>query len=250
MSGQDLFADHFSGNAAEYSRYRPGYPRELFDYLTSLCPSQQRMWDCATGSGQAAGQFAGRFDTVLASDASFEQIRNAQRPERIFYLIGPAEQAPFADHSLDLITVAQALHWFDLDRFYAEARRLLKPNGVLAVWTYNLTQINPAIDEVIQGFYSGVLGDYWPFERRLVESGYRHLSFPFTEQQSPRFAMQAEWSLDHLLGYLSTWSAVKRYREEQGNDPLQLITPQLSLAWGERPVQTVSWPLSLRIGTP
>lgn len=249
MTAKESFSDHFSGNAAGYLQYRPGYPAELFDYLTSLCPARDCVWDCATGSGQAAGQFASRFAMVLASDASFEQVRNAPGSKQITYLASLAEQTPFADHSMDLITVAQAVHWFRLEEFYTEVKRLLKPGGVLAVWTYNLMQIKPQLDEVIHYLYSELLGDYWPFERRLVENGYRDLLFPFHEQTPPHFAMQSDWSLAQLLGYLSTWSAVKRFREAQGQDPMHLVTPQLTAAWGTRQRQTVNWPLSLRVGT-
>lgn len=206
------------------------------------------MWDCATGSGQAASQFKKHFTSVIASDASFEQISNADSSGQVFYINCLAEQAPFTEQVFDLVTVAQALHWFDLERFYAEIKRLLKQQGVFAVWSYSLMQINPAIDEIIQHFYTEVVGPYWPFERHLVENGYRELDFPFKEILAPQFAMRADWSFDHLLGYLSTWSAVKRYRQEQGRDPLRLITPQLALAWGEQQTQVVNWPLSLRAG--
>lgn len=250
MVERESFADHFSSKAASYSQYRPGYPAELFTYLSSLCPSHERVWDCAAGSGQAAGQFSGHFDSVVASDASFEQIKNANTDEQLFRIACLAEQTPFVDHSFDLITVAQALHWFDLDRFYAEVKSLLKPNGVLAVWSYSLMQINPAIDDIVGYFYAETVGPYWAFERTWVESGYRDLPFPFVEMTPPQFSMQADWSLEHLLGYLSTWSAVKRYKEERGEDPLPAITSALTSAWGNRQIQTVRWPLSLRLGTP
>lgn len=244
------FADHFSNKAESYSQYRPGYPAELFAYLASLSPSSERVWDCASGSGQGARQFVGLFESVFASDASFEQIKNANSDGQYFLLASLAEQTPFVDNSFDLITVAQALHWFDLDRFYPEVKRLLKPKGVCAVWSYGLMQINPAIDDIVRHFYAETVGPYWPFERQQVESGYRDLAFPFNELSSPAFTMQVDWSLDHLLGYLSTWSAVKRYREERGEDPLSTISAQLSSAWGGQASQTVHWPLSLRVGMP
>ena len=246
---RESFADHFSAKAASYSLYRPGYPAELFAYLSSLSPSHQRVWDCAAGSGQAACQFGGYFESVVASDASLEQINNANSTDPLFRLSCLAEQTPFIDHSFDLITVAQALHWFDLDRFYAEVKRLLKPNGILAVWSYGLMQINPAVDDIVGYFYRETIGSYWPFERTWVESGYRDLPFPFVEIEPPPFSMQADWSLEQLLGYLSTWSAVKRYKEDRDDDPLPALTTALNSAWGEQHIQTVRWPLSLRLGT-
>lgn len=249
MATRESFADHFSSKAVSYSQYRPGYPAELFTYLSSLCPSHDLVWDCAAGSGQAACQFSGHFDSVVASDASFEQIKNVRSDENLFHLSCLAEQPPFVDHRFDLITVAQALHWFDLDRFYAEVKRLLKPRGVLAVWSYGLMQINPAIDDIVGHFYTETVGPYWAFERASVENGYRDLPFPFVEIDPPPFSMQADWSLEQLLGYLSTWSAVKRYKEERGEDPLQVISAVMTSAWGDRQIQTVDWPLSLRLGT-
>jgi len=249
MADKESFADHFSTSSAGYSRYRPGYPAALFEYLAAQCSEHDAVWDCATGSGQAARELSPCFDLVLASDASFEQVRNAEQKKNIFYLNNLAEQTPFIEHCLDLITVAQALHWFRLDSFYSEVRRLLKPGGVIAVWTYNLMQVNPALDEVIWHLYAEVLGEYWPFERRLVEGGYRELDFPFAERTPPPFAMQSQWSVAHLVGYLSTWSAVKRYREAHGVDPVEKIYPALESAWGEEAMRTVHWPLSLRVGT-
>jgi len=249
MARTESFADHFSGRAASYSQYRPGYPVELFAYLSSLCAAHERVWDCATGSGQAARQFSQYFESVIASDASFAQIKNTNAAGRYSRLSCLAEQTPFIDRSFDLITVAQAMHWLDLDRFYPEVKRLLKPKGVLAVWSYSLMQINPAIDDIVRHFYAETVGPYWPFERKLVENAYRDLDFPFIEMAPAHFTMQADWSLEQLLGYLSTWSAVKRYREDRGEDPMPLITAQLSSAWGEQAARTVHWPLSLRVGT-
>lgn len=245
----ESFADHFSSKAVSYSQYRPGYPAELFTYLSSLCPSHDRVWDCATGSGQAATQLSKHFESVIASDASFNQVNNANMQGQSFRLTCLAEKTPFVENSFDLITVAQALHWFDLDQFYSEVKRLLKTNGVLAVWTYNLTQVNPAVDDIVRHFYAETVGPYWPFERKLVENAYRDLPFPFAEIMPPTFTMQADWSLEHLLGYLSTWSAVKRYKEDRGEDPLPSLTSALTSAWGARQFQTVHWPLSLRLGT-
>lgn len=243
------FPDHFSALAEGYARHRPGYPAALFDWLAARAPGRALAWDCATGSGQAALGLAGHFDRVVATDASADQLRRAAAHPRVHYAAAAAEAAPLAGGALDLLTVAQAAHWFDLDRFYAEARRVLRPGGVLALWTYDLLAIDPAVDAVFGRFYRDAVGPWWPPERRHVESGYRELPFPFPELAPPALEMTAEWRLADLLGYLGTWSAVKRCREATGRDPLAGVAGPLGEAWGEpetpRPVR---WPLHLRVG--
>jgi SAM-dependent methyltransferase len=242
------FKDHFSKQAADYARFRPGYPRELFDYLVSIAPSRRLAWDCGTGNGQAAAGLASVFDAVIATDASEKQITNAELHERVDYLVAPAEDSSIDFGTVDLIMVAQALHWFDLDRFYAEARRVLKSDGVLAASAYNLLHINPAIDEVVNRYYYEVVGPFWPQERKLVEQ-FDNLPFPFHEIDPPKFEMTAQWNLDHLVGYLRTWSSTQRFMAAKGSDPLKQIMGELRAAWGT-PEQTrnVIWPLTLRIG--
>jgi SAM-dependent methyltransferase len=242
------FKDHFSEQAADYARFRPGYPRELFDYLVSIAPSRRLAWDCGTGNGQAAAGLASVFDAVIATDASEKQITNAELHERVDYLVAPAEDSSIDFGTVDLIMVAQALHWFDLDRFYAEARRVLKSDGVLAASAYNLLHINPAIDEVVNRYYYEVVGPFWPQERKLVEQ-FDNLPFPFHEIDPPKFEMTAQWNLDHLVGYLRTWSSTQRFMAAKGSDPLKQIMGELRAAWGT-PEQTrnVIWPLTLRIG--
>ncbi|MDH5180857.1 MAG: class I SAM-dependent methyltransferase [Gammaproteobacteria bacterium] len=246
MSGG--FPDHFSRQADAYQVYRPGYPAEMFDWLASLTPQHHVAWDCATGSGQSAIQLARHFQTVFATDASQAQLHNAVQLGGVQYLACTAEQVPFADHRIDLITVAQALHWFRLDEFYAEVRRVLKQGGVLAVWTYNLLTITPELDALIHELYADVLGNYWPFERKHIESGYQELAFPFNRVAAPDFAMGMDWTLEHLLGYLSTWSAVQRYMAERGIDPVLSMQPRLQSAWGDVRVRYTQWPLSLLVG--
>ncbi len=242
------FKDHFSALSSGYAAYRPSYPAELFVYLASLVDEHAAVWDCATGSGQAAVALTGYFDRVLATDASASQIENAPRHEKISFRIARAENSGLEDDSQNLVTVAQALHWFDLDAFYTEVRRVLKAEGVLAVWSYNLFRLTPEIDRVIEHFYRVTLEDYWPPERQFVENGYRDLPFPAGEIDTPEFAMTAEWSLEHLLGYLNTWSAVKRFNQSTGRDGVAGITPALRDAWpAESTSLPVSWPLSLRV---
>jgi len=242
------FKDHFSKQAAEYAKFRPRYPQELFVYLGSGAPSHQLAWDCGTGNGQAAIALAAVFDRVIATDASEKQISNAQPHDRVEYRVAPAENSGIKSRSIDLIMVAQALHWFDLDRFYAEARRVLKPDGVLAASAYNLLEIESAIDEVVNRYYHEVVGPFWPPERKLVER-FTDLPFPFHRIDPPKFEMLAWWNLDHLVGYLRTWSSTQRFIAAKGSDPLSQIMDELRAAWGApEQIRNVIWPLTLRIG--
>ena len=243
-----IFKDHFSKRAADYAKFRPSYPQELFDYLRSIAPSRQCAWDCGTGNGQAAVGLATVFDHVIATDASEKQVANAQSHKIIEYRVAPAENSGIESETLDVIMVAQALHWFDLDRFYREARRVLKPNGILAASAYNLLDIESAVDEVVNRYYYEVVGPFWPPERRLVEQ-FGDLPFAFQEIDPPKFEMTAHWNLDHLLGYLQTWSSTQRFIAAKGSDPLEQIMDELRSAWGDpQQVRTVIWPLTLRVG--
>jgi SAM-dependent methyltransferase len=242
------FKDHFSKQAADYAIFRPGYPQELFAYLGTIAPSRQLAWDCGTGNGQAAVGLASGFDRVIATDASEKQIANAQPHEHVEYRVAPAENSGIESETIDLIMVAQALHWLDLDRFHAEARRVLKPDGVLAASAYNLLRIEPAIDEIANRYYYEVVGPFWPPERQFVER-FADLPFPLDEIDAPKFEMTAQWSLDHLLGYLRTWSSTQRFIAAKGTDPLDQITIDLRSAWGKpQRTRSISWPLVVRIG--
>ena len=242
------FKDHFSKQAADYAQFRPTYPQELFDYLGNIAPSRQLAWDCGTGNGQAAVGLASVFDSVIATDASEKQITNAALHERVDYRVALAEDSDIDSGTVDLIMVAQALHWFDLSRFYAEAQRVLKPDGVLAASAYNLLQIEPVIDEVVNRYYYEVVGSFWPPERKLVER-FADLPFTFHKIDPPKFEMRASWNLDHLVGYLRTWSSTQRFIAAKDSDPLKQIMDDLRTAWGA-PKQTrnIIWPLTLRIG--
>ncbi|MEM7049573.1 MAG: class I SAM-dependent methyltransferase [Acidobacteriota bacterium] len=242
-------SDHFSAVADGYARFRPSYPAELFTHLASLVGRCRLAWDCATGSGQAAVALAEHFDRVVATDLSQSQIDSASQHRRVEYRAVAAEEPTLEDSSVDLVTVAQALHWLDLPSFYAEVERVLSADGVIAVWCYNNLQASPRVNAVVNRYYSQVVGPYWPPERRLLEAGYRTVPFPFVEVDVPEIDMRADWTLERLLGYLETWSATTRYRAAEKKDPMAIIADDLRAAWGdpEEP-QTIRWPLHLRVG--
>ena len=241
---------HFEQSPADYKRHRPTYPDALFRHLASLLPTHDVGWDCGTGNGQAALPLARILRRVIATDASEAQLAAATPHPRVAYRVAPAEASGLDANSVDLITVAQALHWFDLARFYPEVERVTKPGGVLAAWCYTLARITPDVDRVIERFYGDVVGPYWPKQRRHVESAYRDLPFPFPELPSPPpLAMVLEWALDDLVGYVRTWSPVKIFADQRGYDPVREIVPELEAAWGPRETRrTVRWPLHVRIG--
>jgi SAM-dependent methyltransferase len=244
-----MFKDHFSGHADGYAAARPTYPDALFDWLAAQCPRHELAWDAGCGNGQASLALATHFHRVHASDPSAAQVAAAPADGRIAWRVEPAEACSLADASADLVTVAQAYHWFDHARFCAEARRALRPDGVVALWTYGLSQVNAAVDAEFARLYDGVLGPYWPPERRHVENGYRDLPFPFAEIAAPPFAMRLLWTLPQYLAYLRSWSASERHRQATGRDAVTAASAAMAAAWGD-PAQPreVRWPLSLRVG--
>jgi SAM-dependent methyltransferase len=242
------FKDHFSSQSAAYSRYRPSYPPALIRYVASLARDRRVAVDCATGNGQAAVALAEHFETVLAIDGSQSQLARAQSSERVRYAAGLAEQLPVPESSVGLVAAAQAAHWFDLDRFHAECRRVLVPGGVVAIWTYEKFRVDPGVDAVIDQFYSGVVGPYWPPERRFVDEGYRTLPFPWREESAPPFALETDWDLQLVLGYLATWSAVQRYKDLHSEDPLSALAPRLATVWPDGERRRLRWPVHLRVG--
>lgn len=242
------FKDHFSRQSTAYRRYRPGYPPELFEYVAARAPDRRLALDCATGSGQAAVGLARHFDTVLAVDGSASQLATAGAHERVHFVAALAERLPVGDRSVSLVAAAQAFHWFDFDRFHAECRRVLVPGGVVAVWTYEKFRVDAAADAVVDHFYTDVVGADWPPERRYVELGYRTLPFPWQEQAAPVFVLETEWSLDEVMGYLATWSAVQRYKDRLGQDPLPALRPRLAALWPSAGTRRLRWPIHLRLG--
>lgn len=243
------FKDHFSGHASDYARFRPRYPAELFDYLARIAPGRDRAWDCATGNGQAAVALAEHFARVIATDASAQQIANAEPHARVEYRVAPAELSGLHSESVDLVTVAQALHWFDIPAFFDEAHRVLRAGGIVAVWAYNLVTISPDIDALMLHFYRETTGPFWPAERDIVEAGYRTIVFPFEEITPPDIAMEAEWNLEQVLGYLRTWSATQKFIAARGFDPVDGVAREILRLWPKSEERKrVAWPLALRVG--
>lgn len=248
---QQKFKDHFSKQSTDYAKYRPQYPSELGRYLIDLVKNPELVLDCGCGSGQLSVVLAEQGVQVIASDASQAQIQNAQSHPRVQYKVALAHETGLANSSVDLITVGQAAHWFSLDLFYQEVRRILKPGGVIALITYANLHVpeQPEIERCIQHFYFNVIGNYWPPERKFVEAGYSQLNFPFDEIKGPEILMSADWDLNALIGYLKTWSAVQAYKNKNNQDPLVDLQNQLTPIWGDPSKKyKITWPLSLRIG--
>jgi len=242
------FRDLFSAHAADYREFRPSYPPKLFTFLASLAPSHDLAWDCGTGNGQAAIGLAEHFTRVFATDASADQIRNAPAHPRVEYAVAPAERCPLADHSADIVMVAQALHWFDLDRFYAEVRRVGRSGALLAATCYYEPSVGPGVDEVLRR-WEACIRPYWTPERTWVDAGYRTMPFPLPELPSPQFALSVESNLPRFLGYVSTWSATKQYIKAHGSDPLKPFVPDFTCAWGDpADMKSVRWQFNVRLG--
>ena len=245
------FRDHFSRIAPGYATYRPRYPAPLFDFLADVAPAHALAWDCACGSGQATVDLAERFERVVATDASASQLEQAPAHPRVEWRVAPAERSGIASATVDLVTIAQALHWVDVDGFFREARRVMKPDGVVAVWSYSgLRTGDEDIDLLVRHYSHDVVGPCWPPERRMVDDGYRSIVFPFTEIDPPTFTMAERWTLEQLLGYVRTWSATARYIEMRKEDPMPALASRLAEKWGDPGVvRRVEWPLTVRVGT-
>lgn len=248
MSGPG-FRDLFSRDSASYAKFRPRYPAALFAWLATLPAERHAAWDCATGSGQAATLLAPHFQRVIGTDASVAQLRVAGHRERVGYVASMAEQVALRSRSIDLVTVAQAFHWLDRDRFYAEVERVIKPGGALAVVAYARLHTDRDIERAVHRFQDGTVGPYWTAERKLVESGFAGISIPIEEVSAPAFSIEASLTLPELLGYVGTWSAVGRYRRNQGEDPMPILERELTPPWGAPTTRRqVVWPLVVRAG--
>ncbi len=239
--------DRFSGHADLYAQYRIDYPADLYDFILSFVGERQTAWDCATGNGQVASVLAGLFTQVEATDISDAQLARAVQVPNIHYQVSPAEQTPFANHSFDLITVAQALHWFNVPVFHQEVRRVAKPGAVLAEWGYGLVKIGDDLDPLLLDFYRNRIGSYWDPQRKYIDNAYATLPFPFSDVHRQTFTARRSWSLERFLNYLRTWSAVRQYMHENGHDPVTVLGDTLKPLWGGGERET-NFPIFLRVG--
>lgn len=242
------FKDYFSVQSKEYSEYRPKYPLELFEFLSSLCAEHKLAWDCATGTGQAAVDLAPFFDKIIATDASSSQIEHAEQHPKITYYTAPAEASKIEPASVDLITVATAIHWLDTDKFYAEAKRVLKPRGVIAVWVYGYSSISPEVNKVLKK-YDDMIKDFWPAETQKAWDFYTAIDFPFERITTPEFKIELNWDMRHFLMYLYTWSGTQNFIRDMKKNPLEDIYDDFKSAWGGEDVKRkVIWDLKIKIG--
>jgi len=243
------FKDLFSGHSDLYLRARPHYPDALFDWIAAEAPARGGAWDVGCGNGQASVALATRFDHVVATDPSQKQLANAVANPRIDYRNEAAEDTTIADRSVDAVTVAQALHWFDLAAFIVEVQRVAVPGALFAAWCYAHCSVTPAVDAVIAHLYEDILGTYWSPERKLVDEGYASLALPFASVGIPAFEMRVEWNLQQLLAYLTSWSAAQKYLKATGEDAVASVAEDLTAAWHESErVRPVRWTLAIRAG--
>jgi len=246
---QKAFKDNFSQQSDLYVKYRPLYPRELYAYLSSLTNEHQLAWDCGTGNGQSAIGLAEFYDNVIATDPSQQQIQNAISNEKVKYVVEKAENNSIESNSIDLITIANALHWFDFDLFYKEANRVLKSNGIIAAWAYGIPKISTEVDEILNQFHYGTLDDYWLPENRLVEKEYTTIPFPFEEISTSQFYYEKAMNLDGLIGYLNTWSATQRFINKKNYNPTEALFHQLRQVWKDSSSKKIlRWDLILKVG--
>ena len=245
-----LFQDLFSGLAKEYSQFRPRYPVKLFQYLATLTRDHNRAWDVGTGNGQAAVDLAQHYEEVIATDPSRAQIDKAIPRDRVSYFVGSELQSRLEETSVDLVTVAQALHWFDREIFYKEVLRVLKPSGICAAWAYDFNEpIQPDIDEALKEFYFTTLGPYWAPNNKLIWEGYRTMDFPFEKIDAPSFLLESKMSLAEFIGFLSSWSATAQYIEKTKVNPLSAFFEKIQPMWGDpQAVKPLSWKIHLLVG--
>jgi ubiquinone/menaquinone biosynthesis C-methylase UbiE len=249
-----MFKDHFSDHAKDYAEFRPQYPQKLYAYLAGLVKEHALVWDCGTGNGQAAVALTQHFDEVVASDASADQISHAMQHEKVDYRVMPAEKSNLKNGSVDLITVATALHWFQHEQFFKEVKRVLKPGGVVAAWFYLMHFLeeddHPEITKLVIKLYYEITGPYWPKERKLVDDKYETIQFPFNLIEAPVFHMEVDWNLTELCGYLNTWSASRKYFAKHGKQPTDEIIQELKQGWPKDKERVhFTWPLYLKVGS-
>ncbi|MEO6537118.1 MAG: class I SAM-dependent methyltransferase [Ferruginibacter sp.] len=240
--------DNFSKQALRYSQYRPQYPNELFDFLTNTVSPKNLAWDCGTGNGQTAREIGKYFKEVYATDISEKQLTHASKAGNILYCVEPAEKTALKDKSVNLITISQALHWFNLPAFYKEVKRVGAPGAVIAAWAYGLLTITPAIDKIIKHYHFETLKDYWDEERKFVDDAYTNIPFPFNGIPHPQFYIKANWIIKDLEGYLSTWSALQKFIGVKNYNPLADLLQEIKPYWPESVFLPVVFPIHLKLG--
>lgn len=242
-----MYRDLFSSLAQQYARFRPSYPEELFIWIANNCNATKLAWDCACGSGQATTLLASRFDRVIATDSSLEQISHAPALGNVEYRIEPSEHTLLQSSSVDCIIVAQAIHWFALEEFYAEARRVLAPTGLIVVFSYQ--EFTCGDDFLMQHInaFKKTIKPYWDPARKMVDSGYSSLPFPFTRITPPSFTMRTSWTKEQIVGYLSTWSAHKHYTQMTNHSLVADLA--IALESIDNKNYELNWPLTIIAGT-
>ena len=241
-----ILKDNFSDNPENYARFRPGYPKEVYSYICSHLNHFNRAWDVGTGNGQVAQELVKFFGSVDATDISEEQLKYSFKHPRIKYFVQAAESTNFESGSFDLIICAQAVHWFQFEDFYEQVKRCLKSDGLLVILGYALVRSTNEVNEVIDHFYTEIIGEFWDKERKYLDDHYASIPFPFYELSNPEFEQHYIWSLEHFLGYLRTWSAVKHYKENKQEDPVNLIEEDLRKAFGAK--NQIRFPILFRAG--
>lgn len=240
--------DNFSAGSANYATFRPESPKVLYDFLLQQVAHFDAAWDVGTGNAQVASVLADHFKTVYATDISTKQLENAVQKDNIIYREERAEHSSLPDTSIDLITVAQAFHWFDFDSFYTEAKRVAKPGALLSIWTYNLLSIDKGeIDDIINDFYFNTVGPYWDAERKYVDVGYKNIDIPFEEIETPVFPMKLRWDKEQFLGYIGTWSSVRHYKNKEQADPVAILADRLQGHWQAGTVRDIDFPVFMRL---
>lgn len=240
--------DLFSIQSATYATYRPVYPDSLYDFIYSKCRNYHAAWDCGTGNGQVANRLAEKFEQVYATDISAKQIGNAAPKNNVEYVVCRAENTPLIADSIDLITIGTALHWFDFDNFYAEAKRVAKPGAFIAAWCYAPFRSTPAIDGILDYFYTNIVGGYWDDERKYVDEQYKTIPFPFEEVTPPAIEIKAHWTREQFIGFLNSWSSVQHYIKKNAENPVDIIAPNIMTNWSEGDIKEISFPLFIRAG--
>lgn len=240
--------DNFSSHPGNYATFRPKSPQAIFDLLYANTQCFDAAWDCGTGNGQVAAELAKKFGRVYGTDISGTQLAHATQADNISYMQERAEATTLADKTIDLITLAQAIHWFDFDAFYKEVNRVARPGAVIAAWTYNLVRLTPEVNKVVDHLYHDITSPWWDPERRYIDEAYTTIPFPFRELHPPPIHIKQQWDAEQLIGYLGTWSGVKNYIKDTGNDPVSFVANDLRNAFGNAQTLAVTFPINIRIG--